>query len=35
MNGGAIEFVMGNEPNREWGTKPKDCPPDMMEAAKD
>ena len=30
MNGGTIEFLMGNKPNREWGTKPEDCPPDMM-----
>lgn len=30
MNGGTIEFLMGNKPNCEWGTKPEDCPPDMM-----
>lgn len=30
MNGGIIEFVMGDKPNTGWGTKPEDCPPDMM-----
>lgn len=30
LNGGVMEFVMGPEPNREWGARPEDCPPDVM-----
>lgn len=30
VNGGTMEFVMGDKPNREWGAGPDDCPPDMM-----
>lgn len=30
MDGGIIEFIMGDKPNTGWGTKPEDCPPDMM-----
>ncbi|WP_300697887.1 GH92 family glycosyl hydrolase [uncultured Bacteroides sp.] len=29
-NGGVMEFVMGAEPNKEWGTHQEDCPPDVM-----
>ncbi|SHE88870.1 GH92 family glycosyl hydrolase [Dysgonomonas macrotermitis] len=30
MNGGTMEFVMGDKPNTGWGTRPEDCPPDMI-----
>lgn len=30
LNGGVMEFVMGPEPNKEWGARPEDCPPDVM-----
>lgn len=30
MNGGVMEFVMGAEPNEEWGAHSEDCPPDVM-----
>lgn len=26
-SGGTFEFVMGNQPNKEWGKLPEDCPP--------
>lgn len=28
--GGVMEFVMGEQPSEEWGTRPEDCPPDVM-----
>jgi predicted alpha-1,2-mannosidase len=28
--GGELEFVMGNEPNLEWGSSLDDCPPDLF-----
>lgn len=28
--GGTLELEMGPEPNRQWGTRPEDCPPDVM-----
>lgn len=31
VNGGVMEFVMGEEPNEEWGGQGEDCPPDVME----
>lgn len=30
LNGGVMEFVMGPEPNKEWGARTEDCPPDVM-----
>ena len=29
MNGGKLEFVMGNTPNKEWGTGTNDVPPNL------
>ena len=29
--GGLLEFTMGAEPNADWGTRPEDCPPDVMQ----
>lgn len=31
VNGGLMEFVMGDKPNEEWGVKAEDCPPDVMQ----
>ena len=28
VNGGTLEFVMGNEPNKLWGKAMEDCPPE-------
>jgi predicted alpha-1,2-mannosidase len=28
-DGGVLEFVMGPEPNKKWGSKPEDAPPSM------
>ena len=28
--GGVLKFTMGHEPNKEWGSRPEDCPPDVM-----
>ena len=28
--GGVLKFIMGPEPNKEWGSRPEDCPPDVM-----
>ena len=28
--GGTLELEMGPEPNKEWGSRPEDCPPDVM-----
>ncbi len=28
-DGGILEFVMGPEPNKKWGSKPEDAPPSM------
>ena len=30
MNGGCFRFVMGKEPNKDWGNKKEDCIPDLM-----
>ena len=30
VNGGVMEFVMGDEPNKEWGTAAEDCPPEVI-----
>ncbi len=30
MEGGTMEFVMGETPNREWGSKGEDCVPQLM-----
>ena len=30
MNGGIIEFEMGNSPNMTWGVDLKDCPPALI-----
>ena len=27
---GLLEFTMGANPNVDWGSKPEDCPPDLM-----
>ena len=27
VNGAVLEFEMGPEPNKKWGSSPKDCPP--------
>ena len=29
-DGGELVFEMGPEPNREWGSRKEDCPPDVM-----
>jgi predicted alpha-1,2-mannosidase len=34
IQGGHIEFQMGHTPNKSWGSKPQDFPPDLMGAAK-
>ena len=31
VNGGVMEFVMGDKPNKEWGTAAEDCPPTVIE----
>jgi putative alpha-1,2-mannosidase len=28
--GGALEFMIGNKPNRQWSSNLEDCPPDLM-----
>ena len=30
VKGGTLELEMGSEPNREWGSRPEDCPPNVM-----
>ncbi|MCD8282675.1 MAG: GH92 family glycosyl hydrolase [Prevotella sp.] len=30
LNGGILELVMGEVPSETWGTRPEDCPPDVM-----
>jgi predicted alpha-1,2-mannosidase len=30
VHGGILEFVMGNEPNRNWGSAQADCPPEGL-----
>ena len=30
-NGGTLNFIMGPEPNKHWGSKPEDAPPSMTE----
>ena len=32
--GGILKFVMGPKPNKEWGSRPEDCPPDVMRVEK-
>lgn len=32
--GGILKFVMGSKPNKEWGSRPEDCPPDVMRVEK-
>ena len=29
MHGGTIVYEMGDKPNKEWGTKPVDCQPNL------
>jgi len=29
VSGAKLNFVMGKAPNKNWGTKPEDCPPSM------
>ncbi|MDD1782583.1 GH92 family glycosyl hydrolase [Enterovibrio sp. ZSDZ35] len=29
VNGGTLSFVMGEEPNKAWGSQPEDTPPDF------
>ncbi len=31
VQGGVLELEMGPKPNREWGSSPSDCPPEVME----
>jgi len=31
VNGGTLVFIMGPEPNKEWGSKPEDAPPSISE----
>lgn len=31
INGGRLEFVMGNHPNKNWGSAPDDAPPSMSQ----
>ncbi len=31
LRGGMLELTMGPVPNREWGARPGDCPPDVMD----
>jgi putative alpha-1,2-mannosidase len=30
VKGGVLEFVMGNQPNKDWGSDPNDVPPSEM-----
>lgn len=30
VKGGVLHFVMGDQPNKEWGSKPEDCPPALL-----
>lgn len=30
MSGGQLRFVMGNKPNKSWGSKKEDCIPNLM-----
>ena len=30
MAGGTLVLKMGPEPNKEWGCRPEDCPPNVM-----
>ena len=30
LQGGVMEFVMGNKPNLQWGSAPADCPPRII-----
>lgn len=30
MQGGTLYLVMGDEPNKEWGSQPEDCPPALL-----
>jgi putative alpha-1,2-mannosidase len=30
--GGVLEFVMGNQPNKQWGSRAEDAPPSEMKA---
>lgn len=30
MKGGILQFVMGDQPNKEWGSNPEDCPPSLV-----
>lgn len=30
MQGGTIEFIMGDRPNKQWGVKKSDCPPSLI-----
>ena len=30
IKGGVLHFVMGDQPNKEWGSKPEDCPPALL-----
>lgn len=34
VKGGILEVEMGPVPNREWGSLPEDCPPDVMSPLK-
>lgn len=31
LNGGLLEFEMGPAPGTGWGSRPEDCPPDVMQ----
>ena len=30
MQGGTLHLIMGDQPNKEWGSKPEDCPPALL-----
>ncbi len=30
ITGGTLHLVMGDQPNKEWGSKPEDCPPVLL-----
>jgi predicted alpha-1,2-mannosidase len=32
VNGGKLVFIMGDKPNKQWGSRPEDAPPSMSDA---
>ena len=31
-NGGKLVLIMGDKPNKKWGSRPEDAPPSMSDA---